>query len=193
VPRQTWIQNAFNAGELSPYLEGRTDVTKYSASAKTIENFHVRPAGGLTRRSGTRFVLGCKSNSARSRLVPFIFSNVQAYVLEFSNNLIRVFKDEGVVLSGPSPLEIVTTYTTAELPDLQFAQSNDTLYITHQAHPPAKLTRTSHTSWTLSNIDFFDGPWLAENQTDITLNPSAGTGKITFPPGAEKLSPSTAR
>jgi hypothetical protein len=169
MSRQTWIQNAFNAGELSPYLVGRTDVTKYGAGAKTIENFLVRPTGGLTRRSGFRYVLGCKSNSARSRLVPFIFSNTQAYVLEFSNNLIRVFKDEGVVLSGGNPYEIVTTYTTAELPDLSFAQSNDTLYIAHSAHPPAKLTRTSHTALTLSDISFLDGPWMSENSIEITL------------------------
>jgi len=180
MSRQTWVQNAFNAGELSPFLAGRTDITKYGAGAKTIENFWIRPTGGLTRRSGTRFVLECETSSVKSRLVPFIFSATQAYVLEFGNNVIRVFKDEGNVESAPAvPLEIVTTYTEAQLPDLGFAQSNDTLYIVHTAHAPAKLTRTSHTAWTLSDIDFDDGPWMAQNTGDITLTPGGTTGAVT--------------
>ena len=54
----------------------------------------------------------------------------------------------------PGALEITTTYTEDELRSLKFAQSADTLYIVHPSHAPAKLTRTSHTTWTLTTITF---------------------------------------
>jgi hypothetical protein len=49
---------------------------------------------------------------------------------------------------------VTTTYLTADLPDLHFAQSADTIYISHKSYAPRKLTRSSHTAWTLSKISF---------------------------------------
>jgi len=74
--------------------------------------------------------------------------------------------------------EITTTYTSAQLFDLQFAQSADVMYIVHEAHEPAKLSRTGHTSWTLTDVDFeATGPYLDVNTTTTTLTPaSASTG-----------------
>jgi len=170
------MQNSFNAGELSPRLTGRTDIAKYDAGAELVQNLIVQAQGGLKHRSGTRFVQEVKNSANKSRLVPFIVSTIQAYVLEFSNNLIRFYKDEGIITSGGNPVELVTTYTTAEIPDITFAQTVDALYIVHPDHPTAKLTRTSDTAWTLADVDFQDGPYLAENQTTTTLTPAATTG-----------------
>ena len=74
--------------------------------------------------------------------------------------------------------QITTSYTTAQLFDLKFAQSADVLYITHNSHEVSKLSRTGHTSWTLSEVDFAEtGPYLSENTTATTLTPaSSGTG-----------------
>ena len=71
---------------------------------------------------------------------------------------------------------VTTTYTTANLFDIQFAQSADILYLAHPSHPPRKLTRTAHTSWTLTDITFEDGPYLDENITTTTLTPSHTSG-----------------
>ncbi len=46
--------------------------------------------------------------------------------------------------------EIPHTYVEADLFELKFAQSADTLWITHPGYQPRKLTRTAHTTWTLS-------------------------------------------
>ena len=74
--------------------------------------------------------------------------------------------------------QITTSYTTAQLENLKFAQSADTMYICHSSHEVSKLTRTGHTSWTLSEVDFAEtGPYLAVNTTTTTLTPaSSGTG-----------------
>ena len=51
-------------------------------------------------------------------------------------------------------VQLVTTYLEADLGLLKFEQSADTMYITHPSYSPRKLTRTSHTSWTLTTIAF---------------------------------------
>ena len=75
--------------------------------------------------------------------------------------------------------EVVTTYLEAELPDLQFTQSADVLYIAHQAHAPAQLSRTGHTAWTLTTTTFIDGPYQAE-RTDLTVTPGGTTGSVSL-------------
>ena len=62
---------------------------------------------------------------------------------------------------------------------MKFVQSADVLYITHPEHTPRKLSRTGHTSWTLTamnNAVLLDGPYLSVNATATTLTPSAATG-----------------
>lgn len=49
---------------------------------------------------------------------------------------------------------VVSTFTTAELPDIQFAQNGDDVTLVHSAHAPANLRRTTDTSWAITNITF---------------------------------------
>ena len=92
----------------------------------------------------------------------------------------RVYKDKGQVLSGGSPFEISTPYLEAELFELKFAQSADVLFICHPNHAVRKLSRTGHTSWTLTEVEFTNGPYLAINTTATTLTPSVTTGNGTL-------------
>lgn len=78
-----------------------------------------------------------------------------------------------------SVIEVTTPYSESDIWALKFTQSADTLYIVHPSHAPAKLTRTSHTSWTLSTLTFEDGPYLTTNTGTTTLSASATTGSIT--------------
>lgn len=87
-------------------------------------------------------------------------------------------------------VEVTTTYTTAELDEITFTQSADVLYLAHKSHAPAKLTRTTATSFTLTDIDFVDGPYLDENDTSTTLYVSANTGSITVTASAALFSSS---
>ena len=50
------IKVQFNGGELSPWLEGRTDIAKYDKTAKLCRNFIPLAEGCLRRRGGTRFI-----------------------------------------------------------------------------------------------------------------------------------------
>ena len=179
MPRTTLALTSFVSGEFSPKMDGRTDFEKYSSGAKTLENFLVHPQGAATRRVGTQFIAEVKSSAAKTRLIPFEFSTTQTYILEFGNTYIRFFKDKGQILSGGSAYEISSPYLTAELFDIKFAQSADVMYITHPNHEVMKLSRTGHTAWILTEVEFTDGPYLATNTTTTTLTPasaSVGTG-----------------
>jgi len=172
MARTTLALTSFVSGEFGNKLTGRTDFDKYQSAAKTMENFLVHPQGAATRRVGTQFIASVKTASAKTRLIPFEFSTTQTYILEFGNNYIRFFKDKGQILSGGSAYEISTPYLTAELFDIKFAQSADVMYICHPNHEVMKLSRTGHTSWTLAQVDFTDGPYLATNSTTTTLTPA---------------------
>jgi hypothetical protein len=165
----------FTGGELSPRLDGRNDLTKYASGCKTLENMIVYPHGSAARRPGTQFVAEVKDSTKKTRLIPFEFSTTQTYMLEFGNQYIRFYKDNGVILSGGSPYEIVSPYLEAELFEIKFAQSADVMYICHPNHAVRKLSRTGHTAWTLTEVNFTNGPYLDSNITTTTFTISAHT------------------
>jgi hypothetical protein len=71
--------------------------------------------------------------------------------------------------------QIATTYLTADLFQIKYAQSADVMYLCHPEYSVKKLSRTSHTSWSITEVDFTDGPYLDDNITATTLGTSAHT------------------
>jgi len=98
----------FTGGELSPRLDGRTDLTKYSSGCSTLENLVVYPHGSAARRPGSTFIAEVASSANKTRLIPFEFSTTQTYMLEFSNLKMRVYKDKGAVLEGDKTITGIT-------------------------------------------------------------------------------------
>ena len=179
---------SFNSGELSPLIDARSDIEKYKAGCRTLENFIPRVYGIAERRPGTQFILAGVDNAAKGRGIPFIYSNAIAYVIEMSNLSFRFFFDGGIVLDGGDNIVTTTTpYLTADLFQVQFIQSLDVLYLTHQDYAPRTLSRTSASEFTLEEIDFDFGPFLQRNDyledDDVTLTCSvitvAASGTLT--------------
>ena len=167
------FQSNFTAGELSPRLEGQIDFKKYFNGCSELTNMIVYPHGGATRRGGTYFVSEVKDSTKEVRLIPFEFNVTQSYVLEFGDQYIRFYKDNGQIQSGGSAYEISTPYLEAELSELHFAQSADVMYICHSSHAPRKLSRTGHTSWTLTTPTFqwnASSPWSSSNGYPRTVS-----------------------
>jgi hypothetical protein len=179
MSKVSFLQTNFTAGEVSPRLAARVDVSKYNNGCKVLENMVVFTHGGAARRMGTRFVYEIKDSSKKGRLLPFKYSTTQAYIIEAGNLFFRFYKDEGVIISG-TPVEVVTPYLEADLPGLSIAQAADVVYFFHRSYPVYKLSRTSHTSWTFAAVDFKDGPYLDTNATAITITPSVTTGNGTL-------------
>ena len=108
MAKVTPIQTNFTAGEWSPKLDGRVDVTRYKNAAAKIENFIVAPFGGIDRRPGSVWVAPAKFPNKKVRLIPFQFSTVQSYIIEMGDGYMRFYRDNGsitetgVVISGAS-------------------------------------------------------------------------------------------
>jgi hypothetical protein len=175
MPTARIVQNNFTAGELSPRLLARTDFEKYKNGVELLENYLILPHGGVTRRPGSTFVAEVKDSTKKVRLIPFEFNVDQAYICEFGDLYIRFYTLSGQLIDG-TPVEVASPYLEAELFELQFAQSADVLYIAHPNHAPRKLQRTSATTFTLTQVDFIDGPYMTQNETATTITPSATTG-----------------
>lgn len=74
------------------------------------------------------------------------------------------------------PVEIDTPWTEAQIFTVNGPQSADTLYLYHPDHPTYKLLRLGHTSWSLVEVPWVDGPYIAENTSATTLTATAATG-----------------
>ena len=124
-----WL--AFNAGELSANMDGRTDQDKYRAGCKTMLNAIPCVQGPARRRGGTRY-LGNTKNNGRAWLHKFEYSARQSYALEFGAGYVRFWVSRGQLLNSlNTPYEIVSPITLdmLEAPDkscaIRSAQMND--------------------------------------------------------------------
>ena len=229
--------SSFTAGEISPRLEGRTNIEKYREGLSDLTNMVVMPHGGVTRRPGTEYLGEVKDSSVKTRLIPFQFKTTDTYILEFGNQTMRVFRNDLQVLDGtdksitaitkanPGVLtssshgfsngdevyvdsiggmtelngrnylvansttntfslqdlfgndidttnfttytsggtateiyNISTPYAEADLFDLRFVQSADTMYIVHPSYDIRTLTRTDHNAWTFATLSIVGAP-----------------------------------
>lgn len=174
--------NAFTTGEVTEQLLARQDWAKYAHAAACLRNFVVRPHGGAARRAGLIFLGQAKFPDRRVRLKKFEFSITQAYTVEFGHLYARFWANRALVTSGGVPVEVVTPYTEddllgLELRILRFEQSADVMYIAHPDFPPAKIQRTSATSFQYDAILFNPGP-TAETRVapaaNLTLTATSG-------------------
>ncbi|MBQ7395943.1 MAG: hypothetical protein IJW08_05355 [Lentisphaeria bacterium] len=168
---------SFNAGELSPKMIGRTDVSQYAKGCRKLCNFFVTPYGAVERRPGTLFV--AKSKSRRVRLIKFVFSSDAAYVCEFGDRYIRFFRNGRQLVCDGAPVEIATFYTADQLERIQVIQSADVMTIVHPLHPVMELRRIEENSFVLIEKEFEYPPVLEPNIDDsIKITPSAVSGTI---------------
>lgn len=138
-------QVSFGAGELSPWLDGRTDIEKYSGGCRLLENFIVLPQGAVQKRPGTEFLAKMPGTAEAARLVEFQVSSSEAAMLVLGDNKMQIFsqgqevKDPGsawITVSGISatrgsmagtykPMRMANGYPVYCLSGLFAPQSND--------------------------------------------------------------------
>lgn len=188
MARSAPIWNTFNAGELSPLIDGRTDQEKYFAGCKRLRNFIPTVQGPVTRRGGTRY-LGSTKGNLRAWFMPFEFNQAQSYVLELTDLKMRFWLNRGQLLSAGVPYEITTPWSAANLVteegtlSLRSVQSGDVMWVVHNegAVRPQKLSRLGATSWILADVDFENGPFEdIDPDSTVTVTASGTTGVITL-------------
>lgn len=176
------MQHAFTSGELAPDTLGRQDVARYASGIQALENFQITPSGAIFNDTGTVFVNSTKFAGTKARLIRFVFSNAEAYVVELGDFYARFYTLGGQIQNPPgTPVEIVTPYLAAEVAALDYTASGDYLYLAHNNHPPAAIILTSNIVWTYQVLAFEDGPYQTVNLDPTkTITASALVGSVTL-------------
>lgn len=174
------FQNAFTSGELDPLLAEREDFQRHQTGLAICCGFLPLRQGGFTRAPGTIF-RGTTRNNNVCRRVPFEFAANDALTLEFTNLRMRVWRYGALVMDGGSPYELTTVYAAADLPNLQWVQDGDVIYMADGNHPIQKLSRFALDNWTIEEAVFDNGPFRVQNLNQSrTMQASASTGSITI-------------
>jgi hypothetical protein len=153
------IQTSFAAGELSPSLYARVDLAKYHVGLAKSLNFFVDYRGGVSNRSGTRFIGRARAaTNERIKLIPFQFSIFQNYVLEFGNNYMRVIKDGAYVLEpGIAVTAVSNTYPSTITAPAHGLAAGDQIYFANMTGMPALNDRFGYvTNPTANDFQLLD-------------------------------------
>jgi hypothetical protein len=170
------IQTDFTSGEISLKCMGRVDLNKYAHAAELMRNYTISPQGGAIRRSGTRFVAAVPNSVNFTRLIEFRFSTTDAAVIEFSNELVRFYINQGIVFSsGTTPYSISSPYLSVDLPLIKVTQSADIIYLFHPKYPTQLLSHFADNNWTIANMVLVDGPYLDTNYINGITQATVGT------------------
>jgi hypothetical protein len=174
---------SFLGGQVSPLFTGRSDLPYVQSGCRELTNMMVIDVGAVTRRPGTIYVAECPDGE-NVWLEPFIYNESDAYVMEFSHNLVRFYRDTGIVLDGANAYTLATPYDGNDVSGLRFYQSADVCYIVHKdgEYSPRKLVRSGHTSWAITDCNTLieDGPFLTQNTTTTTVRVDDVNNTVTM-------------
>jgi len=184
MPHLRTQKNSFTGGEISPILLGRGDLTAYSTGAARLRNVFIHPTGAVSRRPGLRYVTAARGPG---RLVAFEFNTEQVYLLAFSDGKIDIYPDP----EGGEHRELDAPWTEAQIGQINWTQSADTLLVVHPEVPPKKISRTADGTWTITDWAFYEKddkiyqPYHKFADDEVTVTPSGTSGTITLTASAE--------
>jgi hypothetical protein len=185
MPRFNDIIHNFLNGEVSPRLYGRTDSEIYKRSCREVKNMKIYPQGGASRRVGTENVADYLPGLAftrpleRGRLIPFIFSRTESYLVYFEglsfdpslgqvfiariyniqeNRWIQVTFDPAVFsINANIPTSGISTKASDPrvIQEIQYAQKGDLMFFAHAELPPFVLARTGLNEFRFTDFHVF--------------------------------------
>jgi hypothetical protein len=128
------LQSSFNNGIISEHMSARVEIKQYYQGLLQGENIQCLPQGGVRRRPGS--VLIDANIDSTSRLFPFVFNTDQAYLVVIDTSNITIYRDDVIVDTLTSPYTVA-----ADIQELDFVQTADTMILVHEDYAPRKLVR----------------------------------------------------
>jgi hypothetical protein len=171
------IKTNFTAGEVSRDLLGRGDLRAYENGALKLRNIFIYPTGGVTRRAGLSYIDTAQGDG---RLISFEFNTEQTYLMCVTNNQIDIYAGGIKVQTLSAP------WTAAQIPQLTWTQSADTLLLVHPDKAPKKLLRNATGSFVLEDWVFFTEnnivrqPYYKFAESAVTITPGGTSGTVTM-------------
>lgn len=156
-------------------MADRVDFERHKDGCAELINAVCITQGPADRRPGFRFIYDISSLGQHTdkyiRLVPFVYDEIQAYVLVFFYNTagnvsMAVACDNGLVLNsggtGPYVLDVGVYW---DLRNFDYAQTGDDLYIAQKTVAPRLIRRLGHNDWSYLVLSLTDAPisWAANN------------------------------
>ena len=165
MPKTAPLQSAFNGGELSPFLAGRSDVAKYAAGCEVMEGWLPLVEGPAITRPGTVYVAETKDSADRSWTMRFEKAADDSYMIEVGDQYLRFYTNHGQVqVSGVSAWVTTTAYTVGDL-----VSNGGTNYYCRTAHTSGTFaTDLAASKWYALTGTIFEipAPWSVADLTD---------------------------
>jgi hypothetical protein len=102
----------FSGGEISPKMYGRSDVAAFYRGGRRVENFITQIQGPAHFRTGFAFANKTRLNQ-KARLFTFQISDTLAFVLEFTVNKIRFYRNNGQIRAASQAITGITNANPA--------------------------------------------------------------------------------
>ena len=122
--RQFFNYFAFNSGELSPLMANRTDQARYTYGLKRMRNFVPSLQGPARKRPGIRFVCEVEDSADRTWLMPFVYSQRDAWALLLGSLTARFNTDHGQVTQTATVITGISTAAEAVVTSNAHGYSN---------------------------------------------------------------------
>lgn len=97
MPKVSLLQESFTGGEFSPLAQGQASAERYRKALNRCLNYVPTLQGPLIRRPGTKFAGFTQNQSTPPVLIPFVFSQTQAYMLEFGGQYIAFYANNAAL------------------------------------------------------------------------------------------------
>lgn len=186
MSRITEVKTTFTAGEVSAELLGRGDLRAFDNGALALRNVFINPTGGVTRRHGMGYVDTARGDG---KLIAFEFNTEQTALLVMTDGKIDIYS--GGVLEAT----LDTPWTEAQIPQVAWTQSADTLLLVHPDVAPRKLLRSALGVWSLAAWNFFTDdnivhqPYFKFVESEVTITPSGVSGSVSLTASAPVFMP----
>tara|TARA_R110002167_G_scaffold14097_4_gene57745 strand:- start:117 stop:2609 length:2493 start_codon:yes stop_codon:yes gene_type:complete len=161
----------------------------------------IRSEGGVIKRAGLQNLYKYTDityNAAKTqqtRLMPFIFSDDEQYIVSMENAKIRVFiinpSTGAVTLTATVTADVdgaALPFSDVYLHEYTFAQSGDVLFVCHPLFMPRQIVRTSLTAFQVETFTFdtrsdkerIYQPYYNFHNLGVSLTPSGTSSSITL-------------
>lgn len=171
-------QQTFASGEVSPSVYARGDLARFYSALRTCRNFIVRQYGGVMNRPGTEFVEEVKDSNDVTRVLPFVFSTDQAYVLEVGDGYLRFYRD-GARLDPATTDVSAWSGATAYVADDYVSRSGAVYRALQAGTNKDPLTEAAY--WVLATVYELTSPYTAVDIDTIKYAQSADVMTLVQP------------
>lgn len=171
----------FAGGEASPSLVARADLPLFQKIMSRVQNWIVEPQGPTHYRNGFVYVHHTRRNNA-AVLIPFQFSDIQAYLIEATAQYFRFYKTTGLVLESAKTITGITQANPGVITSNSHGYSTgDEVYLsdiggmTELNNQYALVVRINANTYSLTDLD-----GNAINTTGYTAYTSGGTTERVY-------------